>query len=51
MIYPRLQLARGLLHPDGVIFVSIGDREVHHLRDVMDELFGPENFSATVIWE
>lgn len=51
MIYPRLQLARNLLHPDGVIFVSIGDREVHHLRDVMDEIFGPENFSTTVIWE
>lgn len=51
MIYPRLQLARNLLHPDGVIFVSIGDREVHHLRDVMDEVFGSENFSTTVIWE
>ncbi len=51
MIYPRLQLARNLLHPDGTIFVSIGDREVHHLRDVMDEVFGSENFSTTVIWE
>jgi len=51
MIYPRLQLARHLLHSEGVIFVSIGDREVHHLRDLMDEVFGPENFSATVIWE
>ncbi|VTU24974.1 putative methyltransferase [Variovorax sp. SRS16] len=51
MIYPRLQLARNLLRSDGVIFVSIGDREVHHLRDAMDEVFGPENFSATVIWE
>lgn len=51
MIYPRLRLARSLLHADGVIFVSIGDHEVHHLRDVMDEVFGSENFVATVIWE
>lgn len=51
MIYPRLRLARSLLHADGVIFVSIGDREVHHLRDVLDEVFGAENFVATVIWE
>ena len=51
MIYPRLRLAKSLLHSDGVIFVSIGDDEVHHLRDVMDEVFGAENFVATVIWE
>ncbi len=51
MIYPRLKLARNLLHPDGAIFISIGDREVHHLREVMDEVFGSENFAATVIWE
>ncbi len=51
MIYPRLRLAKTLLHPDGVMFVSIGDDEVHHLRDLMDEVFGEENFVATVIWE
>ena len=51
MMYPRLKLARNLLRDDGVIFVSIGDREVHHLRDVLDEIFGAENFVATVIWE
>lgn len=51
MVYPRLRLAKSLLHPDGVMFVSIGDDEVHHLRDLMDEVFGEENFVATVIWE
>ena len=51
MLYPRLRLAKSLLHPDGVMFVSIGDDEVHHLRDLMDEVFGEENFVATVIWE
>jgi len=43
-IYPRLFLARSLLRDDGVIFVSIDDHEVHHLRMIMDEIFGEENF-------
>jgi len=51
MMYPRLFLARNLLRDDGVIFVSIGDDEVHNLRHLMDEIFGPENFIATVIWQ
>lgn len=51
MMLPRLKLARSLLHSEGVIFVSIGDDEVHHLREVMNEVFGEENFVATVIWE
>ena len=51
MIYPRLRLAKSLLRPDGAIFISIGDNEVHHLRSMLDELFGEENFVATVIWE
>ncbi|MFC6285531.1 site-specific DNA-methyltransferase [Nocardioides sp. GCM10027113] len=51
MMYPRLSLARNLLTQDGVIFVSIDDHEVHNLRHLMDEVFGPENFIATVIWQ
>jgi len=50
MMYPRLKLARNLLREDGVIFVSIADHEIHNLRSAMDEVFGPENFIATVIW-
>ncbi len=50
MMYPRLKLARNLLRDDGVIFVSIADHEIHNLRSAMDEVFGPENFIATVIW-
>jgi adenine-specific DNA-methyltransferase len=50
MMYPRLVLARNLLTQDGVIFVSIDDNEVAHLRLMMDEVFGPENFVASVIW-
>lgn len=51
MMYPRLRLARQLLRDDGVIFVSIDDNEVHHLRNVLDEVFGDENFVANIIWE
>lgn len=51
MMFPRLLLARDLLRSDGVIFVSIDDHEVHHLRMLLDEVFGAEQFLATIIWE
>jgi adenine-specific DNA-methyltransferase len=51
MIYPRLKLAHSLLHADGVIFVSIADHEVQNLRAVMNDIFGEENFVATIIWQ
>ena len=50
MMWPRLQMLRELLAEDGVIFVSIDDNEQHHLRMMMDEIFGAENFVANVIW-
>lgn len=49
-IYPRLVLARELLREDGVIFISIDDNEVHHLRHLMNEVFGEENLVASLIW-
>ena len=51
MMLPRLKLLRELLREDGAIFVSIDDNEVHHLRSLMDEVFGEENFVASVVWE
>lgn len=51
MMYPRLKLAWNLLREDGVIFVSIDDNEVHHLRMLMDEIFGEENFVESLIWK
>lgn len=44
MLYPRLKLARNLLTEDGVIFISIGEQEVHNLRKLTDEIFGEVNF-------
>ena len=51
MMLPRLYIARNLLREDGVIFVSCDDNEVHNLRCLMNEVFGEENFVATVIWQ
>ena len=51
MIYPRLKVARDLLTDDGVIFISIDDTEVENLRKVCDEVFGEQNFIATLVWE
>ena len=51
MMYPRLFLARQLLSENGVICVSIDDFEVHHLRLLMNEIFGEENFIAQLVWE
>jgi adenine-specific DNA-methyltransferase len=51
MIYPRLAVLRQFLRADGAIFISIDDNELQSLRFVMDEIFGRENFVATVIWQ
>lgn len=51
MMHPRLFLARQLLSEEGIIFVSIDDHEVHNLRMLMNEVFGEENFIASVIWQ
>lgn len=51
MMYPRLKLARNLLRDDGVIFISIDDTEVSRVRSMCDELFGEENFLASICWE
>ena len=49
MIYPRLKLARNLLKEDGVIFVSIDDRELTSLMAVLQEIFGDENFVGVFV--
>ncbi|MDQ0255646.1 adenine-specific DNA-methyltransferase [Evansella vedderi] len=51
MMMPRLKLLRELLSEDGVIFVSIDDDEQHHLRMLMDEVFGSNNFITNIIWQ
>ncbi|WP_300852926.1 site-specific DNA-methyltransferase, partial [uncultured Bacteroides sp.] len=48
MMYSRLLVARNLLRSDGVIFISIDEHELHHMRKVCDEVFGEENFLSVL---
>jgi adenine-specific DNA-methyltransferase len=47
-IRDRLVVARDLLNESGSIFVQIGDENVHLIRGIMDEVFGPANFVAQI---
>lgn len=51
MMYPRLRLARELLSDDGVIFISIDNKEVRNARLLCDEIYGEEAFIAQFVWE
>src|ERR1035437_9447861 len=51
MMYPRLALLREFLREDGVILVSIDDFEAYRLRFLLDEIFGPANFIAQLVWD
>lgn len=51
MMYPRLLLARDLLTADGAIFISIDDNEDRNLRNLCDEVFGGQNFTAQIVWQ
>ncbi|MFM8299376.1 MAG: DNA methyltransferase, partial [Microcystis aeruginosa] len=44
----RLLLARELLTDSGSVFVQISDENVHHVRELMDEVFGGENFVSFI---
>ena len=51
MMYPRLKLLRDFLTSDGSVWVSIDDNESAHLRMLMEEIFGPQNFVADIAWQ
>jgi adenine-specific DNA-methyltransferase len=46
----RLVLARDLLHESGSVFVQISDENVHHVREVMDEILGTANFCSEIVY-
>ena len=46
----RLTAARDLLSESGSIFVQIGDENVHRVRSLMDEIFGEENYVASILY-
>jgi len=49
-MYLRLMLAKDLLKDDGVIFISIDDKEQANLKLLCDEIFGGENFVTQLVW-
>ncbi len=51
MMFSRLLIARQLLREDGIIFISIDDNEMHHLRKLGDEVFGEENLVGVFCWK
>ena len=51
MMMPLMYLSKSLMKDDGVIFVSIDDNEVYNLRMLMNEVFGEENFIASIVWQ
>ena len=51
LLRDRLTQIQRLLAPDGSVWVHLDDVEQHRARCVLDEVFGAENFVATVIWE
>ncbi|MPZ91865.1 MAG: site-specific DNA-methyltransferase [Actinobacteria bacterium] len=51
MMRETLIEVRGLLAPEGSVWVHLDDSEQHHGRCLLDEVFGPEAFVATIIWQ
>jgi adenine-specific DNA-methyltransferase len=47
----RLLLAKELLNPSGSVFVQISDENLHHVRELLDEVFGSENFAAEIFFQ
>ncbi len=51
MLRDRLLQIKRLLHREGSVWVHLDDGEVHRARSVLDEVFGPEWFVGTIIWQ
>jgi adenine-specific DNA-methyltransferase len=51
MMRDRLEQLWRLLSPDGSIWVTLDDNEVHYLKVALDEVFGRANFVSSVIWQ
>jgi len=46
----RLLLAKELLHETGSVFVQISDENLHHVREIMDEVFDKENYCSIIVF-
>jgi len=51
MIYPRLRIARDLLANDGIVYISIANKEIDNMKKMGDEVFGAINYIGIIDWE
>ena len=51
MMYSRLAVARNMLADDGVIFISIDEKECANLRQICNAIYGDSNFISNIIWQ
>ncbi|GAB4232726.1 MAG: hypothetical protein OHK0028_08270 [Deltaproteobacteria bacterium] len=51
MLWPRLALIRELLSDRGSLFLHLGPNVAHHLRPVLDEVFGSDRFRNDIVWK
>ncbi len=51
MMRDRMKILAKLMREDGSIWISIDDSELYNLKILCDQIFGRENFLATVIWQ
>lgn len=49
--YPRVKIAKDFLNEDGVILVSIGDKELANALEVMNEIYGERNQVCIFVWK
>lgn len=47
----RVTLAKEMLHPSGSIFLQISDDNIHHVREILDEVFGADNFISAIAFK
>ncbi|MGI2039656.1 site-specific DNA-methyltransferase [Shewanella frigidimarina] len=51
MMYPRLKLARNLLRDDGVMVIHLDEHESFHLKIMLNDIFGEDNFLGEICWD
>ena len=51
MMYPRIKLLHELLSDTGSFWMTLDDNEIHRARAMLDDIFGEQNFVATICWE
>ncbi|MDR2921879.1 MAG: site-specific DNA-methyltransferase [Treponema sp.] len=51
MMFPRLELLKQFLREDGVMFIQLDDNEQAYAKVICDEIFGRNNFVASVVWQ